>query len=299
MTITVEERATLNQEFLSGLLLTVPEAHRGQAQELFTVLGSAEAVATYITDHALRQKDYSRVMNEATEAKTKAASESATVMESLNAERQRLDGWYEVNAPVLKQAKAMMDEGKWPGDPAKQLDPNARPVLDPAADPSKVASPTALTTADLDKRFAKFGQDAVPVMLLIPTLMAEHGQRFKGEILNMDPLINHPKVGDLGLRGVYELVYKEKLEAIETQTRETHEEALREEGRLEVRETALKASGPPYAFDGQVPSTPLDILEQPVEKLTEAQAASDPALLAAQYMKRISETNPDDAGWTN
>ncbi len=297
MPTTVEEKAQRAQQFLTGLLATVPDAQREQAQALFTTLGGAEAAAEHIAAHILRQEDYSRAMNETAEAKTKAAGESEALIGTLQEERTRLNNWWEQNSTVLKQAKQLMDDGKWPGSTTVPVTPTT-PVsttTDPITTPDPAVRP--LTAADLDDRLNKFGQDAVPVMTLIPTLIAEHGQRFPGEVLNMDPLINHVEVGKLGLRGVYELVYKAQLEAIETKTREGREETLREEGRKEVRETVLKSSGPPYAFDGQVPATALDILEQPVEKLTEAQAASEPAALAAQYMERVRETSPEDAGW--
>ncbi len=151
MTITAEEKAQRAQQFLTGLLASVPEAQREQAQAVFTTLGGAEAAAEHIAAHILRQEDYSRAMNEATEAKTKAAGESEALIGTLQEERTRLNEWWKVNEPVLKQAKTLMDAGKWPGDttlPATPTTPTPAPG-DPT--PAPVSPTAAVTTADLDK----------------------------------------------------------------------------------------------------------------------------------------------------
>jgi len=297
MAITPEEKAQRAQAFLTGLVALVPEGPgRDQAQAIFASLGTAETAAEYVASHVLRQEDYSRSMNEGKEATTKKQSELDALVTSLQGERGRLDEWWKVNEPVLKEAKALKDAGKWPTATTPTPVPTVVDPLKPAPTPTPTDANRPLTQADLDARLKQFGEEALPIMSMIPKLSLEHFKTFE-EVLDVDTLTRHPKLPELGLMGVYKEVYKEKLDKIEADAETAKIDAAKEEGRKEAREEILKSSGPPYAFMGQTPTAPIDLLEQPADVQKAAVDASDPAALAQQYMQKVNEVSPDDAGW--
>ncbi len=299
MAITPEEKAQRAQAFLTGLVALVPEGPgRDQAQAIFASLGTAETAAEYVASHVLRQEDYSRSMNEGAEATTKKQGELDALVASLQGERGRLDEWWKVNEPVLKEAKLLKDAGKWPGSPTPTPVPTVVDPLKPAPTPTPVLvdANRPLTQADLDARLKQFGEEALPIMSMIPKLSLEHFKTFE-EVLDVDTLTKHPKLPELGLMGVYQEVYKEKLDKIVADAETAKIDAAKDEGRKEAREEILKSSGPPYAFMGQTPTAPIDLLAQPADVQKAAIDAADPAALAQQYMQKVSEVSPDDAGW--
>jgi len=301
MAITPEEKAQRAQAFLTGLVALVPEGPgRDQAQTLFASLGTAEAAAEFIASSVLRQEDYSRSMNEGKEAATKKQGELDALVASLQGERGRLDEWWKVNEPVLKEAKALKDAGKWPPAALPTPVPTVVDPLKPAPTPTPIDANRPLTAAELDARLdarlKTFGEEALPIMSLIPKLSLEHWKAFE-EVLDVDALTKHPKLPDLGLMGVYQEVHKDRLDKIVADAETAKLDAAKEEGKKEAREEILKSSGPPYAFMGQTPTAPIDLLEQPPDVQKAAVDASDPAALAQQYMQKVNEVSPDDAGW--
>jgi len=286
-----EDKQQIAKEFLDGLLLTLPEDQRGQAQEIFNQYTSAEAAAEHISSHVLRQQDYSRKMNEGQAEIQSERDKLADQLAALQQERQQVNEWWEVNREALVDYRNIKS-GQPTNTKETSMSGNTKPQ----------PSPSTLTKEELDRqlqeRFNKFGEEALPVIEIYNVLGAKHMHTFN-EPLGLEDwtkVRSHPKAREAGLEAAYNEVFRSRYDELRTKAEEDKLEAAREEGRKQAREEMAK-QGPPYAFSGAMPSIPLDILEQPETALREAQDALDPAALAAEYRQKVQEADPNDPNW--
>lgn len=165
---------------------------------------------------------------------TQAVDELGLADEELDAERQRLAREIAAN----DQFRADVD-GWWKRKQADLARPPADPPADPPedpVDPTKVSRTTPpgqlpVTREELDQREALYAD----VTASMSTLSVRHYQTF-GEILDVQGLLRDPDIRQLGLIGLYQKKFATQLQAKEDAARTAKEEALREEGRKQVRD---------------------------------------------------------------
>jgi len=135
-----------------------------------------------------------------------------------------------------------------------------------------VAKIVAETLAPREGAYVQYVSDAVQFADF-------HRQNFK-ETLNVNDLVRHPQIGELGVRGVYELVHKDKLEKMRADAVTAREEEIRADERRKIAST-----GPvdmPYPMGGE--GSPLDALSLDPA----ARPKGDPAAAARMYDQLVS-----------
>ena len=273
-------------DFLKGILAFVPEASKAQAAELFQSLGNSEQAAEAIAASILRQEDYSRQMNDASETLKGKQTELDELVESLNQERKDVSTWWDANRAALEDPRVKTAL-------ASENPPNPNPP--PSSTPS---TGDFLTRKDVEEMFKSLSSQAVDVIETYNALSLEHFKTF-GEALTRDDferIRKHPSIAQSGLVGAWRATFKDRFDAKAQEALNAEHAKWREEGKKEALDEYTRKSGPPYVVPGS-PSSVLDLLEQPVEAQQAARAASAPEALARQYMQKVAETSPDDAGW--
>lgn len=175
---------TQGKEFVAGVLQHLPDALRSQ-METFLATPDANGFLTEVGNGALRQADYSRRMNE--------------VQDSHRA----LKKWH----GDLTEWVATMQQGD-----AAPVAPATGTAPAPAAVPAGTGvSPDDVRNTinqELGRRevyFAAFTAEAVR--------LAQNHYAMFGEPLDINTLLQHPKLGELRLDGAYADVFKDKLAA--------------------------------------------------------------------------------------
>lgn len=92
-------------------------------------------------------------------------------------------------------------------------------------------------------------------------IQREHFGKFK-EIIDLAPLIEHPKIAELGLLGVYNLVHKDALAKFDLDTKKAEEDRIRADERSKFAASMSTMPYPPVT--GANAGSPLDALK-PVE----------------------------------
>lgn len=105
-----------------------------------------------------------------------------------------------------------------------------------------------------------------------------HLQNFK-ETLDVNALVQHPRIGELGVKGVYELVHKDKIDAMTAATAKAAEEAIRADERQKIA-TSAPVDMPYPIGEG----SPLDVLT--MDPATRPKG--DPAAAARMYDQLVS-----------
>lgn len=151
--------------------------------------------------------------------------------------KDQLDAWWGTNQALVEEARTLKAGGR--------------------TTPKKEDAPTGLTAEALEERlrheqanFLGFARDQ-------QALTRAHFGRFN-EILDLDPLIKHPQVGQLGLLGVYDLVHKDRLAQAEADAQAKHDAEV---GAAAVRKHQEAQAQMPYmAPTGSGSGSPLDAL---------------------------------------
>ncbi len=238
--------------YLAGVLAHVPETERGKA----------EAAIQALEEGGLRQADYSRLAAEA-----KAAQD-------------RFDALYASNLDWLETRKAGLEE----------LDTLRGEVTELRKRPATADLPKdVLTAKDLDTRIGTLEREALGAITEFNTLSLQHYQQF-GEVLDLNKLMADKRVQQIGLRGVYQDLYKEPIKAKADAAQAARDEAIREEGRKAERERIAGAQHP-YPVSGNEPSA-LDAIE--AARGGKQVAVSTVDDMAAAY-HRLSETRAGTA----
>lgn len=231
--------AQAGQEFLQRVLgkITDPDL-KAAAEKVF----ADATVQTEIGGGVLGQSEIDRQLQElrtkTTDLETKAADLAETETR-LNAWHGDLTTWHKDNQEYIRLGKAAKaNGGKLPADGEK-----------PAA------AAGGVTKDDLDAALRAELGGALNFNLEQNRLMIAHHEKF-GKILDIMPLVQHPKIRELGLEGVYNLVHKEALDAHQAAEDKKREEAIRADERSKV------ASAMPYPNPtGSGSGSPLDALK--------------------------------------
>lgn len=230
----------------------LPEDLRGSATEMFSKPEAHEAIK-FAGDAALMRSDYSR--NSDVVAQDKA----------------RVQKWHEDLTTWHAQVKDLATLGEQAK--AKGWTPD---TPDPLQTPAKAEIPTdVVRTGDLDAQ-AKL---AVQYMNAAMGLSVKHFREF-GEDLNMDELITDPRVGQLGIQGVYNAKFKDRYE----EKAKTSRDADRAKFEAEIRadERKRQANRPLTPVSGE--SSPLDVLDPSVSKPGSASVED----MVAEYERLVS-----------
>lgn len=240
--------------FAAGVLQHLPDALRTQ-MESFLESPDATGFLTDMGNGALRQSDYSRHLNE------------------VQAQRGALDKWHK-------------ELTQWVNDQGN--DAPIAPVATPATQPATPATTAGLTREDFqDAVAAEFGRretfyatftaDAV-------RLAQQHYQMF-GETLDINQILQHPRLGELRMDGAYQDLFKDQLAArnakIEAEKLQKLEAEIRAKVVSELRQNPA-GGGLPYPV-GSAPS-PLDHLTPQGQ----TPQAFDPNAVAAAYEQLVA-----------
>lgn len=218
------DKKQLGQAFMEDLLSRIPEADRATPESLLAALMS-ESVLTTVGEGALRQQDYSREMNRTT------------------AYYRELQDWHAAN-------KAKLDGAATPN-------PNPTNPTTPAA---PGGSPSALSKEALEEQLNERERGQVAFLTAFNALDIDHSKLFGGERLNMQALVTDPEINKLGLHGVYQKQFGQRIADHQKAQRDAEIEAAKEAGRQEAR--TQFAAQPPYPVTPQSSHvSPLSVLE--------------------------------------
>lgn len=212
--------------FLSGILAKVTDPG---AKAHVEALMADQTFLTEVGGGALGQSEVSRQLQDLA-TRTQELNDRQAVLdeqqESLTTYRGTLDSWYEGNKDTLSVGIAAKKAGWKPGATVPPNGTGNPPVTTPPAG--------TLTEEQFNERmtgerlaFLGFTADANEIQ-------REHFGKFN-EIIDIRPLLVHPQIKDLGLKGVYGLVHKERLDKHATDTQKAHDDKLREEGAAAAR----------------------------------------------------------------
>lgn len=232
--------------FLAGVLAKLPEGLRGEATKVFEDATLQAEIGTGV----LAQSELSRQLDDL-RTKTDELNTKKTELDereqSLTAWHEQLTGWHATNKTALDEYNRLKKEGKLPGGGGNP-DPNAnRSVAEGTLTEEKLAEQIKMQNA----AFLGFEVDR-------SRILREHFQRFN-EIVDVEPLLRHPQIKEVGLVGVYELVHADRLK----KHKEDAEKAAEERIRADERQKVLAANQQmPYPTPTGVGSgSPLDALE--------------------------------------
>jgi hypothetical protein len=227
---------TVGREFLAGVLAKIADpAARAQAE---TVFNQAEDAVAELGAGVLRQQDYSRHMDALKTKETEVTSWHS-----------QLTDWYAQQQERVNQALADAEAAKAAA--------GIRPTPTPAPSPSPTPAAVGLTKEDVKKELDSFGTLALGVIAVTNRLSASHMKEF-GEVLDLQPLLVHPKAQEIGLDGVYREVFKEKLDAKAKAAEDARVAQIREEAIAEYRS---KHPNLPYPVSPHVQPSTLDAIE--------------------------------------
>lgn len=237
------------KEFAAGVLQHLPDALRAQ-METFLASPDATSFLTDVGNGTLRQADYSRAHNE------------------LQARQAALTKWH---GELTQWVNDNQDTGGAPGGPT-------------AAAPAPVAdAPTpSLTRDDIQTEFARREGFYAAFTAEAVRLAQQHQMQF-GEVLDINVLLNHPRLGELRMDGAYQDVFKDKIAArnadIAAKDRKKLEDEIRAQVLTEIGQQPA-SSALPYPVGG----SPLDHLTP----AGEAPKAFDPNAATVMYNQLVA-----------
>jgi hypothetical protein len=226
--------------------ITDPEL-KAQAEKVF----ASAQVQTEIGNGVEGQSEIDRRLQELTTKTTELDTKRVELDEkegTLAKWHGDLTGWREANNALLELGKQAKAKGFNPAAPAGTPPASGEP---PAGTLTEDKLKEALTAQAGD--FLGFERDR-------QRLTREHFSKFK-EILDIDPLLQHPQVRELGLAGVYALVHKEALAKLTDDTKKAEEERIRADERSKVLASNQQMPYPPVT--GSNAGSPLDALKPP------------------------------------
>lgn len=259
-------KAELGKTFLEEVLGKLPDALRSQAS---TILSSPEAQAAL--EHAGSRvspidEDRTRLNELRTTLETKE--------QRLTDWHTRLDGWKttkETEFTTREEALRVRENGgggNHAGDPPPT---NNQPKPGDSMTKQEVATLVGEILAPREAGYVQYVADAARFSTF-------HLQHFK-ETLDVAALVRHPQIGELGIKGVYELVHKDKIDAMNTAKVAADRESLKNELRKELV-SEMPADIPYPIGEG----SPLDVLSLDPA----ARPKGDPAAAARMYDQLVS-----------
>lgn len=236
------------RSFTAGVLqkITDPDQKR-KAEEAINTLITIEPAAGAFGDGVLAQSELSRKLDDL-RTQQQALETQRT---QLQAEDERLQTWHTqltdwkaANDEALAWAKAHRT-GNGNGGTPKAGDKGAAPTTGITAE--------QLTETLQAERAGYLGYERDR-----SKITREHFAKFN-EIVDVEPLLTHPRIAELGLIGVYQLIHKDRLEKYDTDKRAADEERIRADERTKV--LAQQAQMPYPTPTGAGSGSPLDALQ--------------------------------------
>lgn len=259
-------KTELGKAFLEEVFGKLPDSLRSQAS---TILSSPEAAAALETVGS-RVSPLDEERTQLHELRTSLETKETRLTDW----HRRLDGWraeketdYTTREQKLQEREAARAAGTDTQPPTATVPAAGGPVTK-----EEIAKIVGDIIAPREGAYVQYVSDAVQFADF-------HRQNFK-ETLNVNELVQHPKIGELGVRGVYELVHKEKLEKMRTDAVTAREEEIRADERRKIASTAPVDM--PYPMGGE--GSPLDVLT--MDPATRPKG--DPAAAARMYDQLVS-----------
>lgn len=256
--------ADLGKTFLEELKGKLPDALRGN---LDAILSSPEAQAALETAG-------SRVspLDEERQRLTSLKNQLDAQNDKLTAWRGNLEGWAKTKETEFTDRDQKLR--------AREADPGHQPAGDLPSNGGGTG--VGLTKDDvikiqrehnapLESAFIEYVADATNYGTF-------HLKNFN-ETLDVKAIVKHPEIGNLGFRGVYELLHKEKLAEMQQKAKDTERAALKDELRKEL--IADRPVDMPYPI-GE--GSPLDALALTADK----RPSGDPAAAARMYEQLVA-----------
>lgn len=228
-------------DFMAGILakITDPDQRR-KAEEGVATLKQVAPVVQALGDGVAGQSEIDRQLQTLTAQRDDLTTRQADIddrearMQTWHTE---LSNWYADQKAALARAKAHP--------------PTGDPAADPAAKPSGFTEDTFTERIGTERAaFLGFSRDQNQIT-------REHFTKF-GEIVDLEPLLKHPSIGQVGLLGVYELVHKARLTDWTTKQATAAEDTIRADERQKIQ--AQMASMPYPTPTGAGSGSPLDAL---------------------------------------
>jgi hypothetical protein len=157
----------------------------------------------------------------------------------------QLTSWRQANTELLELGKRAKAGG---GNPTPTPNPNPAPAPGAAGLTEDKLNEALRTQAG---QFLGYDRDRSQIQ-------REHFSKFK-EIVDIVPLLEHPKIAELGLVGVYNLVHKDALAKHAEDQKKAEEERIRADERAKVSASMSTMPYPPLT--GVNAGSPLDALK--------------------------------------
>lgn len=240
--------------FLTGVLARLSPEDRQKGEELLSQISALGGgrVVTDIGSGVLAQDEFTRQMNELKSQQDAVEAEQARIAE-VTAQQQTTHQaqveWFERKKADLEELRLMRAAGG-NGNGNGHGNPDPKGAKMPEGVITQEQLDAALQARDL--AFLGFSQDK-------DELMRDHFRTF-GVIPDFSPLLQHPQIRELKLKGVYQLVYKDQLEAHAKAEKDKAEAAIRADERAKVQASLATM---PYPQMGDMPfegGSPLDAL---------------------------------------
>lgn len=246
-------------DFLTGVLARLSPEERQKGEELIAqmrALGGGTVVAA-VGDGVLAQQEFSRRSDElrtqAEELQSRASQLEEERARQEEVHRQQTK-WWETNRTALNEYQELKQKG---GQPQRQ--PQGDPQVSSGVTLEQVQGLLQQQTAGILGFANEQGE-----------IYRRHLETF-GTLPDIQKLLTHPQLQQLQLKGVYELVYKDQLEAKAAEAQKKHEDKLRAEG---AAAALAKHQQLPYPVgtDGFGPggdTSPLSALTGPADQVVD------------------------------
>jgi hypothetical protein len=252
--------------FLQGVLKTLSPEDRARAEEAVNTLRAVGngAVVAGIGDGTLGQSEVSRQL-----------SELQTRTTELETRRQEIDDRAAHYDEVHQQQTQWWNANRDALAEYTQMKKTPAPVLTPSNTPA----PGMVTEEAFNERLQGATAGFLGLIADQTDLTREHFARF-GEVVDVRPLLTHPQIGAVGLKGVYQLVHKDRLEKHQTDAALAAENKIRADERAKV--LAQQAEMPYLPATGAGSGSPLDGLVQKDNVVDSAMAEYNRLVAARQ-----------------
>ena len=247
--------ATAGSEFFTGVLskLSPEDRQKGeQALEALKTLGGGTVIAA-VGDGVLAQSEFSRQADQLKAQQEELAAQKAEIdqrEQGLSTWHGELTTWHQANKDALARAR------------------NGQLTATPAA-ATAVIPPGVLTDEAYNERITAERASFLGFQRDQNAITREHFGKF-GEIVELEPLLRHPQIANIGLVGVYELVHKERLAKHQTDA----ERRGRARRVVELTPTGAGSGSPLDALTGGVKEPLVDAAASHYARLQAERTAS-------------------------
>lgn len=253
--------AELGKSFLTEVFGKLPDALRANAEQL---LSSPEAQAALETVGS-RVSPLDEERQRLTSLKTQLDGTS----QKLTAWRGNLETWARTKEDEFTERERKLAERRTT-EPAPEGDPPPNAAGD-SVTKENLAKTIGEFVAPREAAFVQYVADAT-------NFSTFHLKHFN-EPLDVATIVRHPEIGNLGFRGVYEQLHKEKLDKMQSDAKAAERAAIKDEVRKEL--IGERPVDMPYPI---AEGSPLDALALATDK----RPSGDPAAAARMYEQLVS-----------